>query len=100
MNTNYQRGKIKNRQEDTKKTILVIDNEFDIINAIKIWLERHNFAVCAFTGPLLASEHFKNILNKISLVLSDIIMPRMNGYELVSKIKVTTQGQGYLNVSI
>ena len=55
-----------------KKPILVIDDEFDILNTIRLWLDRHNFDVCGFTNPLLAFEHFKNSYNKIDLVLSDI----------------------------
>ena len=85
MSFNNQSGK-PDRQEN-KRTILVVDDEYDIVNAIKIWLERQNFFVCAFTDPLLALEHFKHNSNIISLVLSDIRMPKMNGYQLVCKIK-------------
>jgi YesN/AraC family two-component response regulator len=43
--------------------------------------------VCGYTDPLLALEHFNDNYNKIDLVLSDIRMPQMNGYELANTLK-------------
>lgn len=64
------------------KTILVVDDEFDIVETIKLWLQRHSFAVCGFADPLLALEHFKKNSERIDLVLSDIRMPQgMNLYK-------------------
>jgi DNA-binding NtrC family response regulator len=68
--------------------ILVIDDEFDIVNSIKLWLQRHGFNAYGFTDPFLAFEHFQNNSDNIDLVLCDIRMPKMNGYELVKKIKI------------
>jgi DNA-binding NtrC family response regulator len=68
--------------------ILVIDDEFDIVNSIKLWLQRHGFNAYGFTDPFLAFEHFRNNSDNIDLVLCDIRMPKMNGYELVKKIKI------------
>ena len=69
------------------RSILVIDDEFDIVNPIKRSLQRQGFNAYGFTDPLLALEHFKNNSNSIDLILCDIRMPQMNGYELVRKIK-------------
>jgi DNA-binding response OmpR family regulator len=69
------------------RSILVIDDEFDIVNPIKHSLQRQGFNAYGFTDPLLALEHFKNNSNSIDLILCDIRMPQMNGYELVRKIK-------------
>jgi DNA-binding NtrC family response regulator len=70
------------------QSILVIDDEFDIVNSIKLWLQRHGFNAYGFTDPFLAFEHFQNNSDTIDLVLCDIRMPKMNGYELVKKIKI------------
>jgi DNA-binding NtrC family response regulator len=80
-------AKTEKRQQN-KKFVLIIDDEFDIVDSIKVWLERNNFAVCGFTDPLQALEFFKYNSDKINLVLSDIRMSQMNGYELVRKIKI------------
>lgn len=69
------------------RSILVIDDEFDIVNPIKLSLQKHGFNVYGFTDPLLAFEHFQNNSNNIDLILCDIRMPQMNGYELVKRIK-------------
>ena len=75
------------KRQQNKEIILIVDDEFGIVDSIKIWLERYNFAVCGFTDPLQALEYFKHNSGTITHVLSDIRMPQMNGYELVTKIK-------------
>ena len=87
MSTNLKQVKIYRNHPSSKKPILVVDDEFDIVNTIRLWLDRHSFEVCGFTDPLLALEHFKDNYNKIDLVLSDIRMPQMNGYELANSLK-------------
>ena len=66
---------------------MVIDDEPDIVESIKLWLQKRGLKVQGFTNPLLALEYFKNNCNNIRLVLSDIRMPQMNGYEFVKRIK-------------
>jgi DNA-binding response OmpR family regulator len=87
MSTNPKQVKIYRKRQSSKQPILVVDDEFDIVNIIMLWLNKHNFDVCGYTDPLLALEHFKDNYNKIDLVLSDIRMPQMNGYELANRIK-------------
>jgi two-component system response regulator ChvI len=66
---------------------LVVDDELDIVESIKLWLQKKGLKVQGFTDPLLALEYFKNNSNSVDIVLSDIRMPQMNGYELVKRIK-------------
>ena len=68
-------------------SILLVDDEQDIVNSIKRWLQADGFKVYGFTNPLQALEYFQNNYDKIDLVLSDIRMWKMNGYELVKKVK-------------
>jgi DNA-binding response OmpR family regulator len=69
------------------KSILVVDDEFDIVNIIKQVLQKQGFTTYAFTDPLLALEHLKTNSKSYGLVLVDVRMPGMNGFELVKKIK-------------
>lgn len=87
MSTNPNQVKISRKRPNSKKPILVVDDEFDIVNIIRLWLHKHNVDVCGFTDPLMALQHFTDNINKIDLVLSDIRMPQMNGYELANRIK-------------
>ena len=68
-------------------SILILDDELDIINPIKHSLERIGLHVYAFTDPLLALEHFRINCKDYILVISDIRMPGMNGFEFVRKVR-------------
>lgn len=65
--------------------ILVVDDEPDVINAIKKGLEKNGFSVDTFTDPEIALSNFE--LNKYDLILLDIRMPKMNGFELYRKLR-------------
>jgi len=66
--------------------ILIVDDEFDIISIFKQALKKKGFHVFGFTDPLLALEHFQINVKRYGLVISDLRMPGMNGYEFVKKI--------------
>jgi CheY-like chemotaxis protein len=68
-----------------KKRILVVDDEVDITAIIKVALERSNFQVDIYNDPVLALSDYK--AGMYDLLLLDIRMPDMNGFELYRKIK-------------
>jgi response regulator RpfG family c-di-GMP phosphodiesterase len=70
-----------------RRSVLLVDDEPDIVNSVRRWLEADSFKVYGFTDPLQALEYFQNNSNNIDLVLSDIRMRKLDGYELVKKIK-------------
>ena len=70
-----------------RHSILLVDDEKDIVNSVKRWLQYDGFNVYEFTNPMQALEYFQNNYDKIDLVLSDITMQKLNGYELVKKVK-------------
>ena len=70
-----------------QNSILVVDDEFDIVTLIKTSLQNHGFNTLGFTDPLIALEHFQNNSETFAMVIADIRMPSMNGYELIRKIK-------------
>ena len=69
------------------KSILVVDDEYDLVNLIKQSLQMNGRKVSAFTDPIRALEDFKTNCKNCSLILSDIRMPGMNGYELIRKAR-------------
>ena len=83
MNTNQSGFKNSN----SKESVLVVDDEPDIVNLIKLSLYEKGMKVSAFTDPVMALEDFKVKRKTCSLILSDIRMPGINGYELVKKAK-------------
>lgn len=69
------------------KSILVLDDESDIVFTFKRSLEASGFAVYGFTDPSLALEHFGNNENHYALVLTDVRMPHMDGLEFAARIR-------------
>ena len=69
------------------KSIMAIDDEYDIVSVIQIYLQNHGFKCSKFTNPYEALEHFALNSKEYDVVISDIRMPGMNGYELVKQIK-------------
>ena len=75
-----------NTNENNSK-IMVLDDDFDIATLAKMTLQRNGFKnVFAFTDAGLALEHFRLNHQTYSLVISDIRMPNMNGYEFIKSI--------------
>jgi DNA-binding NtrC family response regulator len=70
-----------------RRSILLVDDELDIKKSVKRWIEAAGFNVYGFADPLQALEYFQNYSNGIDLVLSDIRMRKMNGHDLVKKVK-------------
>jgi|SRR6188472_2934382 len=72
-----------------QKSVLVVDDESDILHVIKQSLEVEGGfrQVYTFTRPLLALEHFKLNYNTCAIVLCDIRMPGMTGFEFIKRIK-------------
>ena len=68
--------------------VLVLDDDFDLTRLVKQILQRDGFKnVFAFTDPLLALEHFGINHKDYSLIISDIRMPVMNGFQFVSEAR-------------
>jgi CheY-like chemotaxis protein len=67
------------------KKILLVDNEVDITYALTNALENYGFNIEAFNDPILALNSYNN--NFYDLVILDIKMPKMDGFELYNKIR-------------
>lgn len=65
--------------------ILVVEDDIDIIKLLKIYLENDGNKVLSAKNGLEALEVMEN--TKIDLVVMDIMMPQMDGYELTKRIR-------------
>ena len=65
--------------------ILIIDDDIDINNLFKLFLEYDGYNVDAFTDPIDALYSFRK--NAYDLVLLDLKMPKMNGMLLFKKLQ-------------
>jgi DNA-binding response OmpR family regulator len=69
------------------KRVLIVDDEPDVNLTLKMVLEENGFKVDSFTDPLLALENFKGESGLYDMLIVDIRMPDMNGFELYREIK-------------
>ncbi|RMG68292.1 MAG: PAS domain S-box protein [Nitrospirae bacterium] len=67
--------------------ILVIDDELPVLQYIKDVLESQGCKVKVFQNPFSGLEYFRRNKKKIVLVITDILMPQMDGGELLRRIK-------------
>jgi two-component system response regulator ResD len=67
------------------KKIMIIDDDIDITNLFKIYLESNGYNVNAYTNPLDALHNFRK--NSHNLIILDLKMPTMDGMTLHRKIK-------------
>lgn len=70
-----------------RETIFVIDDEKDILAFVREVLEAQKYKVIVSDNPVYAQEIFKNIANEIDLIITDIVMPLLNGRELIKYFK-------------
>lgn len=70
--------------------LLIVDDEHDVANALKAGLEKNGFGVDVFYDPVEALASFQP--GNYDLIISDIKMPRMNGFEMVYEMKKRDNG--------
>ncbi len=71
-------------ESSQKARILVVDDELDITIVIKRGLEGAGFLVDTFNDPAQALSHFDP--DYYDMVILDIRMPKMNGFELYREL--------------
>ena len=69
-----------------KNRILIVDDEDDITFLFKMVLEDNGFKVDTFNDPLVALQNFT--AGSYDLVLLDMLMQNMNGFELYQKMRM------------
>jgi DNA-binding response OmpR family regulator len=74
------------KQNGGKKRLLIVDDDVDITNSFSLALEDSGlFLVDTYNDPLVALSNYRP--NSYDLLLLDIKMPEMNGFELYEQIK-------------
>ena len=81
------------------KAILVVEDETMILKMTSTMLQRLGYVVLAASTPNQAIHIAKKFLSLIDLVLTDVIMPEMNGRELVERLLKIQTGMKFLYMS-
>lgn len=65
-------------------TILLVDDDSILVSSISTYLSSHNFKVQSAND---GDEALKKLSGKLDLIILDIVMPQINGYDLITLIK-------------
>lgn len=66
--------------------ILIVDDEEMVITSIRAFLQLETeYAIHGFNEPQAAVQHLQT--NPVDVVISDYLMPRMNGIQMLAKAK-------------
>lgn len=75
----------RERERSGKRTVLLVDDEPDILFAVRLALEKGGFTVHAYESPEKALAEY--VPGAYDLLIIDIKMPFMNGLELGTKMR-------------
>jgi DNA-binding NtrC family response regulator len=76
-----------NNDDKSLAKLLVVDDDSDIVQVLKVGLLKNRFLVDAFTNPEEALQSFQSNSESYCLMLSDVRMPGLSGMQLARKVK-------------
>jgi PAS domain S-box-containing protein len=79
--------------------ILLVDDEVAILEMTKLMLEAHNYRIVTAKDGIEAIVAFKEHFSEIKAVVTDMMMPTMNGPELIQNLKKIDPGVKIIGVS-
>ncbi|CEW30045.1 response regulator SaeR [Streptococcus pneumoniae] len=79
------------------KTILLVDDEVEITDIHQRYLIQAGYQVLVAYDGLEALELFKK--KPIDLIITDVMMPRMDGYDLISEVQYLSPEQPFLFIT-
>jgi CheY-like chemotaxis protein len=68
-------------------SVLLIDDDANILTIFKHSLSQAGMHTYGFTNPALAVEHFRRNANSYDIVVTDIRMPHMGGFQVSRAVK-------------
>jgi len=80
-----------------KKTILLVDDEIDILDIQNRYLIQAGYDVLVAHDGKEGLELFRK--KSIDLIITDIMMPNMDGYDLISEVQYLDEEQPFLFIT-
>ncbi len=75
--------------DNDKKTILVVDDEVPILDALKVRLEASGYGVLTATNGQEGLDKARSL--KPDLIILDVLLPKIDGYEVARLLKFDTK---------
>ena len=69
------------------QNILLIEDDLDIQTLLSEYLQNYGFEVKAFAKPLEALEELKKDSDKYAVIVLDLMLPQMDGFDVCKKIR-------------
>jgi PAS domain S-box-containing protein len=79
--------------------ILLVEDDLSVRRLVTVELSRRGFTIIEAEDGRAAIELFRRDLEHIDVVVTDIVMPRMNGAELAKEVEKVRPGQKVLFIS-
>ena len=79
-------AKAKEAQLRKNEIILYVDDQEDSLRAVQEILEQEGYTMLTASDPAHALALFKEKQHEIDLVITDMVMPEINGMELIQQI--------------
>ncbi|HMK50301.1 MAG TPA: ATP-binding protein, partial [Thermodesulfovibrionales bacterium] len=92
----YLPASIQNESEDEEpelvslkgqENILLVDDDEDVLDFVRDILETNGYTVLSVNNPVSAVDLFDELSGKIPLMITDSVMPLMDGSELAARLK-------------
>ncbi|MFI3236692.1 MAG: response regulator transcription factor [Lachnospiraceae bacterium] len=90
---------------DDRRCILIVDDEIKIVRALKDYFKANDFIVLEANDGESALEVFYRRSAEIDIIILDVMMPKLNGFEVLADLRsnqvltpivmVTAKGQEY-----
>lgn len=81
------------------ETILLVEDEAAILNMVATMLKRQGFRVLATPSPSEAITLAENNRNELDMLITDVVMPDINGRELAERVQGINPGLKCLFIS-
>jgi two-component system cell cycle sensor histidine kinase/response regulator CckA len=73
--------------KQSRNTILLVEDDPDILSLCKLMLEKSGYTVITASKPSLAIELAEEHKNNIQLLITDMVLPEMDGFDFSKKIQ-------------
>lgn len=87
------------KERTGNETILLIEDEISILKVTTTVLEHLGYNVLPALSPDDALHIYKDNMDKIDMLMTDVVMPEMSGKELADRLKVINPGLKCLYMS-
>ncbi|OFZ23566.1 MAG: hypothetical protein A2202_04350 [Bdellovibrionales bacterium RIFOXYA1_FULL_36_14] len=72
-----------------KKTVLIVDDDKDVRDVLSVFLKEKDYYVICADSPAISLRLLQEL--KIDLLISDLAMPGMNGFDFIKLVCLTLE---------